>query len=409
MLKLERQLAEFQNHMYDSVTHNFDRVSGLHDNGRTPLKMQDGDQTVEITAPENAIDDDVTDIVTIYPPWSTDTDDLNDIDEMTNYKSMKDIRDELCKDTPQKTEINKPSIDDIDAYNRDRQLITASLNNKLDLGQNSLPGAQQVRVAVKHTDHTLEFPELLRRISLGQEIGNISQTIADGNVSLIPQVDGVVDSRDSLDRTPDSIDLTESPEKNTKTQKQIAKVNEDTSDNDTDETITYETDELKKFNRKNVNTAKKKGRTAKIYTVNIERKRLLKQRRERTLQNTRGKTPAEEYFLTALKASCKCYKASKNSHKRQKDHNGLINDDNTNIAMTVYDINNLEIVANHQVNATTNVKNADTEFMNIDNINTAETEIDNNVDVAKSDNNDNNPVMNDKESPLESPVKENIE
>ena len=40
---------------------------------------------------------------------------------------------------------------------------------------------------------------------------------------------------------------------------------------------------------------------AKIYTMNIERKRLLKRRRERILQNTRGKTLAEEYFLTALK------------------------------------------------------------------------------------------------------------
>ena len=137
LLKLERQLAELQNCMYNSVTHNFDRVSGLHDNGVTPLQMQDGDQTVEITAPENAIDDDVTDIATIYPPWSTDTDDLNDINQMTNYKSMKDIRDELYKDTPQKTEISKPYIDDIDAYNRDRQLITASLSNKLDLGQNT--------------------------------------------------------------------------------------------------------------------------------------------------------------------------------------------------------------------------------------------------------------------------------
>ena len=159
---------------------------------------------------------------------------------------MKDIRDELCKDTPQKTEINKPYIDDIDAYNRDRQLITASLSNKLDLGQNSLPGAQQVRVAVKHTNQTSEFPEHLRQISLGEEIENIGQTIADGNVSLIPQVNGVVESRDSVDRTPDSIDLTESPEKNTKTRKHIEKVHEDTSDNDTDEMITYETDELKK-------------------------------------------------------------------------------------------------------------------------------------------------------------------
>ena len=145
------------------------------------------------------------------------------------------------------------------------------------------------------------------------------------------------------------------------------------------------------------------------YTVNIERKRLLKQRRERTLQNTRGKGPAEEYFLTALKASRKSYKASKNSHKRKKDNNGSINDDNTNIATTVYDINNLEIVANYQVNATTNVKNADTESMNIDNINMAETEIANNDDVAKSDNNDDNPMMSDKESPLESHAEDNIE
>ena len=106
--------------MYGSVMHNFDRVSGLHDNGMTLPQMQDGDQTVEIMAPENAIDDDITDIATIYPLWSTDTDDLNDIDQMTNYKSMKDIRDELCKDTPQKTEINKSYIDVIHAYNRDR-------------------------------------------------------------------------------------------------------------------------------------------------------------------------------------------------------------------------------------------------------------------------------------------------
>ena len=148
---------------------------------------------------------------------------------------------------------------------------------------------------------------------------------------------------------------------------------------------------------------------AKIYTMNIERKRLLKQRRERTLQNTKGKGPAEEYFLTALKASCKSYKASKNSHKRKRDNNGSINDDNKNIAMTVYDINNLEIVENHEVNATTNAENADTESVNIDTINTVETKIDKNDDIAKSDNIDDNPIMNDKESPLESPANDNIE
>ena len=87
----------------------------------------------------------------------------------------------------------------------------------------------------------------------------------------------------------------------------------------------------------------------------------------------------------------------------------MINDDNTNITTNVYDINNLKIVANHQVNATANGKNADTESMNIDNINMAEIEIDNNDDVAKSDNNDDNSIMSDKESPLESPAEDNAE
>ena len=52
--------------------------------------------------------------------------------------------------------------------------------------------------------------------------------------------------------------------------------------------------------------------------------------------------------------------------------------------MTVYDINNLEIVENHEVNASTNAKNADTESTNINNINMAEAENDKNDDIAKS-------------------------
>ena len=71
---------------------------------------------------------------------------------------------------------------------------------------------------------------------------------------------------------------------------------------------------------------------------------------------------AEEYFLTALKASHKTYKALKNIQKRKKDDNGSTNDENTNIAMIANNINNLEIVANNEVNATTNANNADIEL-----------------------------------------------
>ena len=63
----------------------------------------------------------------------------------------------------------------------------------------------------------MNFPEQLRQISLGEEIENTSYAIMGRNVSFIPQVDGIIDSRDSLDRTPDSIDLTESPVKNIRT------------------------------------------------------------------------------------------------------------------------------------------------------------------------------------------------
>ena len=58
-----------------------------------------------------------------------------DFTQVVNDKSIKDIRDEIYKDTSVKTDINKPYIDNIDAYNRDKALITKSLSIRLDLGR----------------------------------------------------------------------------------------------------------------------------------------------------------------------------------------------------------------------------------------------------------------------------------
>ena len=79
------------------------------------------------------------------------------------------------------TENNKPCIDNIDAYNRKRALITKSLSDRLGLGRNSLPGAQQVKVAVKHTDQMREIPEHLRQISLREEMESRSYEEIDRN------------------------------------------------------------------------------------------------------------------------------------------------------------------------------------------------------------------------------------
>ena len=72
-----------------------------------------------------------------------------------------------------------------------------------------------------------------------------------------------MDSRDSLDKTPDSIDLTESPVKHMHTRRQIEKINEDTSHNDTDETIIFDADKVKKTYRKDINALRKRAKTIK--------------------------------------------------------------------------------------------------------------------------------------------------
>ena len=106
------------------------------------------------------------------------------------------------------------------------------------------------RVAVKHSNQRREIPEHLRRISLGGEIESTSYEEIDRNRNFIPQVDGTVDSRDSLDQTPDSIHLTKSPLIHTNTQRHIEKINEDTSDVGTDEMI--DNDQVKKIYRKHI-------------------------------------------------------------------------------------------------------------------------------------------------------------
>ena len=59
-----------------------------------------------------------------------------------------------------------------------------------------------------------------------------------------------MDNRHSLDQTPDSIDLTESPVKHTCTQRPIEKINEDTSDNDIDERITFDEEKVKDIKKR---------------------------------------------------------------------------------------------------------------------------------------------------------------
>ena len=99
MEKLEKKSIAIQTHMYDSVAHDFDRVSDYCNNGLTPLQRQQDEQPEAVNGAENAIEHDAIDILTEYPPWSTETCDLCDSDEAIYDRNRKEIQSELFKDT----------------------------------------------------------------------------------------------------------------------------------------------------------------------------------------------------------------------------------------------------------------------------------------------------------------------
>ena len=212
-----------------------------------------------------------------------------------------------------------------------------------------------------------------------------------------------MDSRDSLDKTPDSIDLTESPVKHTNRLSHTEKINEDTSDIDTDGMIIFDGDKVKKTYRKDIKTLRKraktiktkKSRTTKMYTMNIERKKLLKQRRDKALKNAKDRKLAKENFLTALQASYKADRASKDTQSSTHSNDELINSANADTITGVDNIDNIERVAKNVGNAATNAENIDIDSTNGYNIDNAEIENEKPEEVVMSDDNIDNATVSD--------------
>ena len=119
-----------------------------------------------------------------------------------------------------------------------------------------------------------------------------------------------------------------------------------------------------------------------MYTINIERKRLLKQRREKALQNAKDRKLAKENFLTALKAGHKADRAS-NDTQSSAHSNELINGANANAITRVDNIDNIEIVVENVTKTTTNA----------DNIVNAEIKNEKPEEVVMSDDNIDNAAM----------------
>ena len=187
MMKLEQQAIKIQDVMYDSMNkHNFDRVSDAVDrvsdavdsnldkvdtNNIKPTYDNASDTNIGSTkydqnmkgAPKDTdtkdnVQNDRHDNTATQVKWSTETNEIDNrylrdynnmhrqMEDKQNdeyYKAQRQIHSTIMGDTPVKTVHNKQYIDNISAYDSELQRISKSVHHKLDLGPNSLLGAQQ--------------------------------------------------------------------------------------------------------------------------------------------------------------------------------------------------------------------------------------------------------------------------
>ena len=104
---------------------------------------------ITIQLPYNAC---FSDILTEYPAWSPDTNDIENTNEVQYRSSRQDILTAWQKDTPVKTPDNRQVLDNLEAYAQDKLNITKSLHDRLCLTESSLPGAQSVTLAMVQSD-----------------------------------------------------------------------------------------------------------------------------------------------------------------------------------------------------------------------------------------------------------------
>ena len=80
------------------------------------------------------------------------------------YKAQRQIHSAIMGETPVKTVHNRQYIDNISAHDSELQRMSKSVHHKLDLGPNSLPGAQQyttveAAAAMKIQDKTMKVQD----------------------------------------------------------------------------------------------------------------------------------------------------------------------------------------------------------------------------------------------------------
>ena len=130
--------------------------------------------------------------MTEYPAWSTDTNNIENTNEVHYRSNRQDILTAWQKDTPVKMPDNRQGLDNLETYLQDKLNITKSLNDRLGLTESSLPGAQSVTVAMVLSDQlTTNIPN---NSPNSTEIGQQDDCdYQDDREEYLYQVDGTMD------------------------------------------------------------------------------------------------------------------------------------------------------------------------------------------------------------------------
>ena len=175
--------------------------------------------TPKDTDTQNKVQNNRHDNRVTHVKWSTQTNEIDNqylrhydnmrrqIEDKQNkeyYKAQRQIHSTIMGDTPVKTVHNRQYIDNISAYDSELQRISKSVCHKLDLGQNSLLGAQQyttveAAAAIKAQDKVMKVQdkEDTPKVHMSDNNGQNKREIYRRAEYTMPQLHGTYNASDS--------------------------------------------------------------------------------------------------------------------------------------------------------------------------------------------------------------------
>ena len=114
------------------------------------------------------------DILTEYPAWSNDTNDMENNNQDQYRSGRQEIQTAWQKDTQIKMPDNRQVLENLEAHVQDNLSISRSLHDRLGLTENPLSGAQTITIATVQLDQlTTRIPNYLpSNVRIGQQNEN---------------------------------------------------------------------------------------------------------------------------------------------------------------------------------------------------------------------------------------------